>query len=200
MKEFFNKIFKKIKAELFTIPNILSIIRILLIPVIVYVYCFKHDSIGALIWVIISTLTDIADGYIARRFNMITDFGKFIDPVADKLLIIGAFMAIIVKYRADAVFSQIMLWALFIIVTREIAVTSLRMIASADVVIAANYLGKLKTVSQMICVVVILLEPIVLPGMLMIPSYALIAISTLLTVISGISYFKAYWPHINPNK
>ena len=149
---------------------------------------------------ILTALTDMLDGQIARKRNLVTNFGKFLDPVADKLLIIGSFMAIIVKYSADAVFSQIMLWALFIIVTREIAVTSLRMIASANVVIAANYLGKLKTVSQMICVVVILLEPIVLPGMLMIPSYVMIAISTLLTVISGISYFKAYWPHINPNK
>ena len=71
MKEFFNKIFKKIGNEILTIPNILSIIRILLIPVIVYYYCVKHDNIGALIWVVISTLTDIADGFIARRFNMI---------------------------------------------------------------------------------------------------------------------------------
>jgi len=105
-----------------------------------------------------------------------------------------------VKYREDAVLNQVMFWALFIVITREIAVTSLRMIVSNDVVIPANIWGKCKTVSQMICVCVILLEPIVLPGMLMIPSYTLIAVSTLLTVISGFSYFKAYWPYINSNK
>jgi len=149
---------------------------------------------------IITALTDMLDGKIARKRNLVTNFGKFLDPVADKLLIIGSYLALMVKYREDAVLNQVMFWALFIVITREIAVTSLRMIVSNDVVIPANIWGKCKTVSQMICVCVILLEPIVLPGMLMIPSYTLIAVSTLLTVISGFSYFKAYWPYINSNK
>lgn len=159
---------------------------------------FWGRIIAAILFVL-TALTDMLDGMIARKRNLVTNFGKFLDPVADKLLIIGSFLAISVKYRGDAMFSSVMMWALFIIITREIAVTSLRMIASSNVVIPANILGKCKTVSQMICVVVVILEPIVFPGALMIPSYITVIVSTLLTIISGISYFKAYWSHINPN-
>ena len=72
------------RDELFTIPNLLSILRLLLIPVLVYLYCFKHDNIATCCLLAFSLLTDIVDGFIARHFNMITDFGKFLDPLADK--------------------------------------------------------------------------------------------------------------------
>ena len=98
MKELFAKIFGKIKEEFFTIPNLLSFLRILLIPVIVYLYCFAKNDIAALIVVVFSSLTDIVDGFIARKYNMITDFGKFIDPVADKSTQIVVLVCLTTKY------------------------------------------------------------------------------------------------------
>ena len=98
MKELFAKIFGKIKEEFFTIPNLLSFLRILLIPIIVYLYCFAKNDIAALIVVVFSSLTDIVDGFIARKYNMITDFGKFIDPVADKSTQIVVLVCLTTKY------------------------------------------------------------------------------------------------------
>lgn len=99
MKELFRKIFKKIGDEFLTIPNMLSILRILLIPVIVYLYVLQKDYMSTFVVVLISTLTDIADGFIARRFNMITDFGKFLDPLADKATQLTVLLCLITRFK-----------------------------------------------------------------------------------------------------
>ena len=124
--------------------------------------------------------------------------------MADKLLVIGSYLAILVRYRADDVFSMVMFWCLFVIFFRELAVTSLRMIVANKVVIAADIFGKIKTVSQMACVIVVLIEPVIC-GLIgvdshLIASYVTVLFSALMTLLSGINYFKAYWPYINPNK
>ncbi len=191
------------------LPNRLTILRIILVPFCMFFIAFTgmNDTAARLIALVlfsVTSLTDMLDGKIARKYNLITDFGKFLDPVADKLLVIGSYLAILVRYRADDVFSMVMFWCLFVIFFRELAVTSLRMIVADKVVIAADIFGKIKTVSQMVCVIVVLIEPVIfsLIGVEchLIASYVTVLFSALMTLLSGINYFKAYWPYINPNK
>ncbi len=191
------------------LPNKLTILRIILVPFCMFFIAFTgmNDTacrIIALVLFSVTSLTDMLDGKIARKHNLVTDFGKFLDPVADKLLIIGSYLALLVRYHNDDVFVTFMFWCLFIIFFRELAVTSLRMIVSSKVVIAADIMGKIKTVSQMVAVIVALVEPIFcrLSGIntYNVATYALVGISAFATLVSGLNYFKAYWPYINPNK
>ncbi len=192
------------------LPNKLTILRIILVPFCMFFIAFNagmNDTVCRLIALVlfsVTSLTDMLDGKIARKYNLVTDFGKFLDPVADKLLIIGSYLALLVRGRADSTFAIFMFWCLFIILFRELAVTSLRMIVSSKVVIAADIMGKIKTVSQMVAVIVALIEPIFcrLTGINTygIATYALVGISAFATLVSGLNYFKAYWPYINPNK
>ena len=137
MKELFRKIFKKIKDEFFTIPNMLSILRLLLIPVIVYLYCVKRNNLWTLIVVVFSTLTDIVDGFIARRFNMITDFGKFLDPVADKATQLTVFACLITRYK-------LMLVPFLVLLVKELGSLIFRLVVykKTEVVEGAHWHGK----------------------------------------------------------
>lgn len=103
MKEVFAKIFKKVRNEFFTIPNLLSFVRLALIPVIVYVYVWMRNNILAVLLVAISALTDIVDGFVARHFNMVTDFGKFLDPLADKLTQLSVMACLITRFHYMAI-------------------------------------------------------------------------------------------------
>ncbi len=193
------------------LPNKLTILRIILVPFCMFFIAFNFNPdldilfgiIGLLLFSLTS-LTDMLDGKIARKYDLVTDFGKFLDPVADKLLIIGSYLALLVKHHNDKVFVTFMFWCLFIIFFRELAVTSLRMIVSSKVVIAADIMGKIKTVSQMIAVIVAIVEPIFcrITGIntYNIATYVLVGISAIATLVSGLNYFKAYWPYINPSK
>ena len=146
------------------------------------------------------------DGKIARKHNLITDFGKFLDPVADKLMTIGGYIAILSTITYDRVFYMVFAWATFIVILREIAITSLRMIASSgsSVVIAAAYLGKIKTVSQIVCILVMILEPAFFANTIIneyhILSYVSVSFMVFMTIWSGIDYLKAYWPLLDPEK
>jgi len=115
-------------------------------------------------------------------------------------MVFGAMLGIIIINGGNAVFAKVFTCAAFLIIFRELAVTSMRMIvsSSAGIVVAANIFGKLKTVSQIIGIIVILLEPLIWDGY--IASYVMTAIMVATTMFSGFSYFKAYWPHINSNK
>ena len=129
------------------LPNKLSIARVLCIPAIAVLLYTEDDTcrIAAAVLFILASLTDLLDGHIARKYNLITDFGKFIDPVADKLLMLvrGSLMEA---------------WVVHIILCRELAVDGLRMVAVGQgKVIAAGKLGKWKTTFQMVTIVVILL-------------------------------------------
>lgn len=190
------------------LPNKLTVLRMFLIPLcmaaIIYPI-FPGDVIWRLVAAAIfgaTAFTDMLDGKIARKYNLITDFGKFLDPLADKLLIIGSMLAILVRFSDNVIFSRIYVWALIIVILREIAVTSLRMIASSKegVVIAAGWLGKVKTVTQMVSVLAILLEGLLPFGDMLILSYATTAVMTIMTVWSGANYFKAYMPLLDPEK
>ena len=154
---------------------------------------------------LITAITDFLDGYIARKHGLITDFGRFLDPVADKIMIFAAMCGLLVMNIEDKVFVVSIIISAFIFFFREIAVTSLRMIASSGkgVVISAGIWGKVKTVSQIVFVMMALLEPLLMRAFgldLMIGTYVSLAFMTAMTIYSGIGYFKAYFPLINSNK
>lgn len=131
------------------LPNKLTILRVLLIPIFMILYAFQTPSlnIAAAAVYILACLTDLADGKIARKRGLITNFGKFADPLADKLLILAA-LCMMLDYHIVAA------WVVMIILAREFIVTGFRLVAvSGGKVIAAGWLGKIKTTLQMITVI-----------------------------------------------
>ena len=135
------------------LPNKLTLLIILLIPVFIIIMMLditNHYLIACLIF-IVASITDALDGYIARKNNLVTDFGKFMDPLADKLLVISALICMIESNLVAG-------WMVIIIVARELTVSILRAIAAADgKVIAASGGGKIKTISQMLAIIILLL-------------------------------------------
>ena len=193
------------------LPNKLTVLRMIMIPFFMVIIMFPFlggfwSRIAAAAIFGLTALTDMLDGKIARKYGLITNFGKFLDPVADKLMTIGGYVALLTTMTNDREFFLIFAWATFIVILREIAVTSLRMIASngSSVVIAAAYLGKVKTVSQIVCILVMILEPAFLANTVFdqyhILSYISLAFMVFMTVWSGLDYLKAYWPLLNPEE
>ncbi|MBQ5892967.1 MAG: CDP-diacylglycerol--glycerol-3-phosphate 3-phosphatidyltransferase, partial [Clostridia bacterium] len=144
------------------LPNKLTVLRLLLVPMFVVVMMVADApwaSITGLCLFVLASFTDMLDGKIARKHNLVTDFGKFMDPLADKFMVLGAMLVIL--YRSltrDAVnglFCAVFFWAVLIVIFRELAVTSIRLVVSGSsgIVIAANMLGKIKTCTQIACVV-----------------------------------------------
>ena len=200
------------KKTALNLPNTLSLIRCLLVPVFVAALIFMRDIEiwGIIVPAVIYALTgftDMLDGKIARKYNLVTDFGKFIDPLADKFMVISSMIAILVwmLLRGEQLQALIFVWVVLIILLRELGVTSLRLVVAgkSGIVVAASMLGKLKTVSQMVGTVILLLEPLfVLPIFTEqhVLSYAMMAIMTFTTLFSGLDYLKAYLPYIDSNK
>ena len=186
------------------LPTKLTVLRLLLIPfcmAAIIAPVFPGDVIWRIVAVAIfalTSITDMLDGMIARKYNLVTTLGKFFDPLADKMLIIGVLISVMLRYSENKTFCTVLGIALFVIVLREMSVTLLRMmVASKDgIVIAAAWLGKCKTVTQMAAVIVMLVEPVSFISQYthLALSYILIAAMTFMTVWSGISYFKAYLP------
>ena len=191
------------------LPNKLTVFRMFMVPVFLFLFCVPLPLSDTALRIIIAavfaivSLTDMIDGKIARKYNMITDFGKFMDPLADKFLVISACLGIIVKF--DYI-RPVFVWAAAIVIFREFAVTSLRMVAAnkAGLVIAAAWLGKVKTTTQMICIICVLLEPVILPFKPFtewhILSYVTTAVMVVMTLWSGIDYLIAYTPYIGETK
>ena len=161
------------------LPNVLTVLRILLVPVLVVALLGEtgNDLLAALVFAAASA-TDALDGYLARSRNAITSFGKLMDPIADKLLVIAALFALVSLDRLQA-------WIAMVIVTRELAVTVTRMAATAQgVIIPAAGLGKIKTMVQVAAIFfLIAFDPTPLWVDLLV--YAAVAV----TVVSGIDYF-----------
>lgn len=179
MKDLFAKMFKKARKEFFTVPNLLSILRILLIPVIVHLYCVEKNDLWTFIVVAFSALTDVVDGYIARKFNLITDFGMFIDPVADKATQIVVFLCLTTRFPA--------MWVpAIVLLIKEVGSLILRMIVykETELVDGAKWHGK---VSTTIVVSVVALHLIwgTIPSVV---SLVIIAFSTLFMLYSGALY------------
>ncbi len=192
------------------IPNTLSLIRVCLVPAFVAALIFMRNIeiwgfvVPAVIY-IITGLTDMLDGKIARKYNLVTDFGKFIDPLADKFMVLSSMIAILVwmLLLGNITLALVFMWVVLIILLRELGVTSLRLVVAgkSGIVVAASMLGKIKTVSQMVGTVVIIVEPII-PFFCEnhILSYVFMAVMAFTTLFSGIDYLKAYLPHIDSNK
>ena len=188
------------------LPNKLTVLRVILVPVFMLFLCVPLGLSDTLVRVIaavlfaLTSLTDMLDGKIARKYNMITDFGKLMDPLADKFLVFGAMLGILV-YCADL--RPIFVWAAAIVMLRELAVTSLRLLAASQsgAVIAAAWLGKVKTLTQVVCILCVILEPVILPFPLFtqyhLLSYVTIAAMIVMTIWSGVEYFAAYGKNIN---
>lgn len=205
------------------LPNKLTVVRLIMVPIFMVVmllpaffnFPYVADVIlnlsGAALF-IIASLTDMLDGKIARKRNLVTDFGKFMDPLADKFMVIGAMLCIF-YVNADAgntVISTLYFFTLVIVIFRELAVTSIRLVAnsSSGVVIAANILGKLKTVTQIVAVCSAIIEP-VLWSLLGVKgwvaeylpiTFAATVVTCYLTIHSGMNYIVGAWKYLDPEK
>ncbi len=165
------------------LPNKLTIFRVILIPffvVFMLVPGIPYANIIATVIFCVASFTDFLDGYLARRDGLVTNFGKFMDPLADKLLVGAALICLVETGQLPA-------WVVVIIISREFIISGFRLIASDNgVVIAASYWGKFKTVSQMIMVILLILN-IQLPIFQMLGTI-LIWVSVILTVVSLVDY------------
>ena len=165
------------------LPNKLTILRVLMIPFFVVFMLWDITGaadkwIAALIF-IVASLTDMLDGKIARKYNLVTNFGKFMDPLADKLLVGAAMICLVEMGKLPA-------WIVIIIISREFIISGFRLIASDNgVVIAASYWGKFKTVFQMAMIIVLICD---FGGFFGIIETALIWISLNLTIVSLVDY------------
>ncbi|HCX64878.1 MAG TPA: CDP-diacylglycerol--glycerol-3-phosphate 3-phosphatidyltransferase [Eubacteriaceae bacterium] len=170
------------------LPNRLTVIRIIMIPAFLFFFLSDFGGgklIGATIFVV-AALTDMLDGHIARKYNLITTFGKFMDPLADKLLVSAALIALVET-------QQITSWIAMIIIAREFAVTGLRVLAASDgIVIAASKWGKIKTITQMIAITSMLYGnfPFAQLGFNIPFDQAMMWLAVLFTILSGVDYFR----------
>ena len=165
-------------------PNKLTIARVIMIPF--FVAFLMYDITGAadkwiaLVIFVAASLTDTLDGYLARKYNLVTNFGKFMDPLADKLLVCSALICFTAMGKLAA-------WITIVIIAREFIISGFRLVASDNgIVIAASYWGKFKTVSQMFMIIFLILD---LPGgVAQTIETVLIYLALILTVVSLIDY------------
>lgn len=163
------------------IPNLLTVIRILMIPLFLLFTSFSHSVavhlIAAIIFAIAS-LTDYLDGYLARKWHVVTNFGKFADPLADKMLVMSAFIMLVGLQMVPA-------WVTAVIICRELAVTGLRLllVETGGEVLAAAMPGKIKTVTQMLAVILLLCHLNLLGNIML-------YLALFFTIYSGYDYFK----------
>ena len=165
------------------LPNKLTIIRVCMIPFFVAALLFDHGNnytmrIVANVLFIIASLTDLFDGKIARKYNMVTNFGKFMDPLADKLLVCSALICLIELGQLPA-------WVVIVIISREFIISGFRLVAADNgVVIAASYWGKFKTTFQMIAVILLIFD---IPALRLVANITVV-IAVALTIISLVDY------------
>ena len=165
------------------LPNKLTILRVILIPVFVVFMLFDitgaADKWIALVIFCVASLTDMLDGKIARKYNLVTNFGKFMDPLADKLLVCTALICLTSMNRLNVI-------VVLVIIAREFIISGFRLVASDNgIVIAASYWGKFKTVSQMALIIVLIMD---LGGVWNVVGTVLTWVALLLTVVSLIDY------------
>jgi len=165
------------------LPNKLTIIRVCLIPFFVAALLFVHGNnytmrIVANVLFIVASLTDLFDGKIARKYNLVTNFGKFMDPLADKLLVCSALICLIELGQLPA-------WVVIIIISREFIISGFRLVAADNgVVIAASYWGKFKTTFQMAAVILMIFN---IPALTLVTNIVVV-IAVALTIISLVDY------------
>lgn len=165
------------------LPNKLTTLRVIMIPLFVFFLLWQNGEnrtfrMIALALFIIASLTDLLDGKIARKYNLVTNFGKFMDPLADKLLVCSALICLIELNALPA-------WMVIVIISREFIISGFRLIASDNgVVIAASYWGKFKTTFQMVSVVLLILD---IPALAFVTTIC-VWIALLLTIVSLVDY------------
>ena len=180
------------------IANRLTIARIVMIPLFLLMMYFPNDIFGtvnvlhsnlSVSWVLamiiftIASITDFLDGYLARKYHLITNFGKFADPLADKLLVMTAFITLVGA-------GVIPMWIVAVIVCRELAVTGLRLLLVNDgEVLAAAWPGKVKTATQMLAIIFLLIDDFPVKGLPFSIGTILLYVCLVATVYSGIDYF-----------
>ena len=170
------------------LPNKLTVLRVCMVPV--FVFLMLWDGLGAAgkyaaaAIFILASATDYLDGYLARKNNLVTDFGKFMDPIADKLLVCSVMICLVEKDALAA-------WIVIIIIGREFIISGFRLVASdKGTVIAASYWGKFKTVFQMVMVILLILD---LGGIFDTIAQIVTWIALILTVVSLVDYLRKNW-------
>ncbi|MDO4288124.1 MAG: CDP-diacylglycerol--glycerol-3-phosphate 3-phosphatidyltransferase [Eubacterium sp.] len=170
------------------LPNKITMARIIMIPFFIVSLLVDfpyHEPIAVLIFIVASA-SDAVDGHLARSRQLITDFGKFMDPLADKLLVSSALICLVELQMIPS-------WVVIVIIAREFAITGLRTLAASDgIVIAASKWGKAKTISQMIAIIALLLVnwPVLAFPALLLFGNIMVYVALVLTLISGIDYFR----------
>jgi len=179
-------------ASMGNIANIITVVRILLAPVFVWLMVLDGGELGVWRWVagvlfILSITTDSVDGFLARRNNLVTDFGKLVDPIADKILVGAALVTL-------SVLGELWWWVTIVILVREFGITIFRFLMLRDHVIPAGFLGKLKTVVQSVAVSFALV-PLwtVLGDWVLWVNWVLMGVALALTVVSGVQYLWDAW-------
>lgn len=189
------------------LPNKLTVLRILLVPVFLLFFMFRLYFLACIVFVAAS-LTDLLDGKIAREQGLVTNLGKFLDPIADKVLTTTAFVAILATMGGEA--AWLWVWCLVLILAREFVVATVRMMAAGGgEVVAADMWGKVKTVMQYVVIifVLVLLEVStwsflygtvfnVVLGIAEVLALLMMVVTTVATVISGVRYVKQNWHFI----
>lgn len=195
------------------LPNRLTVLRIIMTPLFMAAMLidFPHHYLVALVLFAVASFTDMLDGKIARARNLVTNFGKFLDPLADKMLTTAAFLAFLKEG-----FGVGIAWVLFIVLFREFMIASLRLVvvsSDSKKVIAANIWGKVKTVSQMAAIIFgitvlyfndtlagLLSAPAAVSDVLVVIYNVLLWVSTVFAVISGVIYMKDSFEFVDPSK
>ena len=163
------------------LPNKLTVARVIMVPFFIVLYMMGY-TLPAFIIFVVAAFTDLLDGQIARKYNMVTNFGKIMDPLADKILVYSAFCCMVENGLIPA-------WMLIVILSREFIVGGMRTVAASEgIVIAAGMSGKIKTVLQMIAVPMLLLVGVIQQPFWITASYVLLWASLIMTVYSGVEY------------
>ena len=161
------------------LPNKITMIRVILIPFFVFFMLtdfVPYSNVIAVAIFIVASLTDTLDGYLARKYELVSNFGKFMDPLADKLLVSAAMICM-------SELGMLPAWVVIIIISREFIITGFRLIAAeGGLVIAASWWGKIKTVTQMAMIILMLL------GVNKVIGTILVVLATIFTVVSGVDY------------
>ena len=183
------------KKSIFNLPNSLTLFRIACIPVLVILLFFPHKAtsfLAALVFALAS-ISDLLDGFLARRQQLVTTLGKFLDPLADKLIVSSALIMLVPLGRAPA-------WMVVVIVGRELAITGLRSMAvSEGKVISADKLGKKKMVFQIVAILGLLLHYEYFGINFHAVGMFFLWLAVILTLWSGINYFRTFWDVLEEN-
>lgn len=164
------------------LANKITMFRIFLLPIFVLSYYYDQSGISSLAIFLLGSFSDFLDGYVARKYDMITDFGKFIDPIADKILVLSAFILFIERGFVEP-------WVVIVVLFRELLISGFRMLAAKkNISIAADIFGKLKTTTQFFSVIFFFLTIILINRNMYIIGKVLLYISVALTVLSMINY------------